>query len=47
MEEEEMKMTTNRKQHYMYIFAYDAFGTLLTDNIAYAQTYTTLYYKDP
>lgn len=38
---------TNRKSLYMYVFAYDAFGTLVTDNIAYVQTYSTLYYKDP
>jgi len=37
----------NRKKHYMYVFAYDAYGTLVTDNIAYCQTYSTLYYKDP
>lgn len=37
----------NRKKHFMYVFAYDAFGTLPTDNIAYCQTYSTVYYKDP
>jgi len=40
-------VSNNRKGHYMYVFAYDAFGTLITDNIAYVQTYSTLYYKDP
>lgn len=34
-------------RHYMYVFAYDAYGTLITDNIGYVQTYTNLYFKDP
>jgi len=38
---------TNRKQLYMYVFAYDAFGTIAgTTNIAYCQCHTTVYYKD-
>lgn len=32
---------------YMYVHAYDAFGTLLTDNIGYAQGWSKLYYRDP
>lgn len=31
---------------YLLSFAYDAYGTLTTDNIAYIQTTTTMYYKD-
>lgn len=38
---------SNRKLRYMFVFAYDAFGTLVTDNIAYSQLTTTLYYRDP
>lgn len=34
-------------RHYMYIFAYDAYGTLTSDNIAYVQTISNLYYADP
>lgn len=37
----------NRKALFMYVFAYDAFGTLVTDNIAYCQLHSTIYYKDP
>lgn len=29
------------------VAAYDAYGTLQTDNIAYVQGHSTLYYKDP
>lgn len=32
---------------YLYVFAYDAYGTLLTDNIAYFQAWSRLYYRDP
>lgn len=32
---------------YMLIAAFDAYGTLFTDNIGYAQTCSTIYYKDP
>lgn len=32
---------------YMYVFAYDAFGTLLTDNIGYVQGWSKLYFRDP
>lgn len=31
----------------LIVLAYDAYGTLITDNIAYVQGATTLYYKDP
>lgn len=32
---------------YFILAAYDAYGTLLTDNIAYVQTTLSIYYKDP
>lgn len=32
---------------YLITFAYDAYGTLVTDNIAYTQMTSTIYYKDP
>lgn len=32
---------------YAYVFAYDAYGTLLTDNIAYYQAFLRFYYRDP
>jgi hypothetical protein len=32
---------------YIYVFAYDAYGTLITDNIAYVQTWSKFYYRDP
>lgn len=31
----------------LMVLAYDAYGTLITDNIAYVQGSTTLYFKDP
>lgn len=31
----------------LYVFAYDAYGTLKSDTIAYFQTWAALYYKDP
>lgn len=34
-------------RHYMYVFAYDAYGTATSDNIGYVQTITNLYYADP
>jgi len=37
----------DKYKHYLYVFAYDAYGTLITDNIAYVQGYSNLYYKDP
>lgn len=37
----------DKYKHYMYVFCFDSFGTLVTDNLAYVQTYTNLYYKDP
>lgn len=32
---------------YAYVFAYDAYGTLLTDNCAYFQAFLRFYYRDP
>lgn len=32
---------------YLVTLAYDAFGTLTTDNIAYIQVTSTMYFKDP
>lgn len=32
---------------YLLTFVYDAYGTLVTDNIGYNQVTSTLYYKDP
>ncbi|AJD07504.1 putative capsid protein [Odonata-associated circular virus-3] len=32
---------------YLYVFAYDAYGTAITDNIAYYQMWHKLYYRDP
>lgn len=32
---------------YMYFFSYDAYGSLVTDNIAYVQVWSKLYYCDP
>lgn len=37
----------NQKNLYCYIGAYDAFGTLTTDNIAYCQGWSTCYFRDP
>lgn len=37
----------NGPKHYLFVYAYDAYGTLITDNIAYFQAYSNLYYKDP
>jgi len=36
-----------RSRHYVFVFAYDAYGTLVTDNIAYVQGYSNLYFRDP
>lgn len=35
------------KIFYVYVFAYDAYGTLLSDNIGYVQGWTKFYYRDP
>lgn len=35
------------QKHYMYAFCYDAYGTLISDNCGYIQTYSNLYFKDP
>lgn len=32
---------------YMYVFAYDAYGTLKSDNVAYVQGWSKLYFRDP
>jgi len=40
-------VSSNKKNLYVQIMAYDAYGSLLTDNIAYFAMTTTLYYKDP
>lgn len=37
----------DRKEHTVYVFAYDAYGTLQTDNIAYVQGSSQLIYRDP
>jgi len=37
----------NDRQIWLFVMAYDAFGTLITDNIAYAQLWTEFVYKDP
>ena len=39
--------THNDDDIYWLIAPYDAFGTLITDNVAYMQAALTLYYKDP
>lgn len=40
-------VTHNDDDLYLVVIAYDAYGTLITDNIAYMQTLSTMYYKDP
>jgi len=40
-------VASNKKNLYAQIMAYDAFGSLITDNIAYFQMTSTMYYKDP
>lgn len=37
----------NDKTIMMVLVPYDAYGSLLSDNIAYVQTWQSLYYKDP
>lgn len=37
----------NDKELYMYVLPYDAYGTLITDNIGYCQVWTKFCYKDP
>jgi len=39
--------THNDHDLYLVVFAYDAYGTLLTDNIGYIEWVSTMYYKDP
>lgn len=37
----------NDRQIWLFVMAYDAYGTLVTDNIAYTQVWTEFIYKDP
>lgn len=37
----------NDNDIHLVLFAYDAFGSLLTDNIGYVQIWTKMYYRDP
>lgn len=39
--------THNDDDIYLVIMCYDAFGTLTTDNIAYCQAITEVFYRDP
>lgn len=39
--------THNDNDIYFVLMAFDAFGTLATDNIGYVQMTTTLFYRDP
>lgn len=39
--------THNNNDIYLITMVYDAYGTLTTDNIAYQQLVSTMYYKDP
>lgn len=39
--------THNDEDIYWLIAPYDAFGSLITDNVAYVQAAFTIYYKDP
>jgi hypothetical protein len=41
--------TTKDNQHDLYfsVLCYDAFGSVITDNIAYFQAFSELQYKDP
>lgn len=40
-------VTNYPRDLHLVVVAYDAYGTLVTDNIAYCQGACTLYYKDP
>lgn len=40
-------ITTATNPVHVYVFAYDAYGSFNTDNIAYVQTWASLYYRDP
>jgi len=40
-------ITHNQRDVYFAIICYDAFGSVITDNIAYMQVFTELQYKDP
>jgi hypothetical protein len=42
-----IKVTNYSQNLKIAVVAYDAYGTLSTDNIAYMQGCATLYYKDP
>lgn len=37
----------NDSDIHLCLFAYDAFGSLLTDNIGYVQIWTKMFYRDP
>jgi len=37
----------NQPEVYLVVFAYDAYGSLITDNIAYIQAIKEVFYKDP
>jgi len=36
-----------KSRYYVLVFAYDAYGTVITDNIGYVQCYSNLFYRDP
>ncbi len=40
------QQTHNQHPVYFFVMVYDAFGSLITDNIAYYQVFTKLIYKD-
>lgn len=40
-------ITHNDDDLYFVLMAYDAFGSLITDNIGYVQASTTMFYRDP
>jgi hypothetical protein len=35
------------KSLFLYVIPYDAYGSAITDNIAYVQTWTKFMFKDP
>lgn len=39
-------VVTNERDYYIYVGVYDAFGTLVTDNIGYYQMWSQLKFKD-
>jgi len=40
-------LTHNQDDLHFFMVAYDAYGTLITDNVAYCQLLQTIYYRDP